>query len=385
MIEDARELEAWYRLVHCPGLGRAAARALLSAFGCPQIACRASPAQWRSVVGESRARALTVGLPSMDAGWAQALAWWRGGPQRLAIALGDTQYPEVLLRTEDPPLLLYLEGRADALEGQLLAVIGSRQPTPQGARNAQDFAAHLGGAGWTIVSGLARGIDASAHEGALSAGAMTVAVVGTGLDQTYPKAHAALARRIAEQGALVSEFPPGTPPLGSNFPSRNRIIAGLARGTLVVEAALQSGSLITARLATEAGREVFAIPGSIHSPLSRGCHALIRQGAKLVESAADILEELPTPPGAVARGHHSGTPTPVPASLDSGSASSGADERAAEDPLLAALGYDATTLDELSARTGWPAATLASQLLELEMSGRVSRLPGGLFQRLERA
>lgn len=385
MIEDAREFEAWYRLVHCPALGRAAVRALLSAFGCPEIVCRASPAQWRSVVGESRARALTIGLPSMDAGWAQALDWWRAGPQRLAIALGDPQYPEALLRTEDPPLLLYVDGQADALAGQLLAVIGSRQPTPQGSRNAQDFAAHLGAAGWTIVSGLARGIDASAHEGALSAGAMTVAVVGTGLDLTYPKAHTALARRIAAQGALVSEFPPGTPPIGSNFPSRNRIIAGLARGTLVVEAALQSGSLITARLATEAGREVFAIPGSIHSPLSRGCHALIRQGAKLVESAADILDELPSPPVARGQAPQRSATTSVPAPPGAGPPAVSAEARADEDPLLRALGYEATTLDELCARTGWPAATLATHLLELELSGQVSRLPGGLFQRLQQA
>lgn len=385
MIEDVDEFEAWYRLVHCPGLGRAAVRALLSAFGCPEITGRASPPQWRAVVGEARAQALASGLRSLDAGWAQALSWWRSGPDRQVIAIGDDQYPQALLRTEDPPLLLYLEGQAAALEGHLLAIIGSRQPTPQGARNAHDFALHLGGAGWTIVSGLARGIDAAAHEGALSGNALTVAVVGTGLDQTYPRAHTALAGRIAAQGAVISEFPPGTPPLGQNFPSRNRIIAGLARGTLVVEAALQSGSLITARLATEAGREVFAIPGSIHSPLSRGCHALIRQGAKLVESATDILEELPLSSGAgpQARRVTDTAPTDVTAQTDTTQTTPSS--AATEDPLLQALGQEPVTLDELSTRTGWPAATLSTKLLELELSGQVARMPGGLFQRLHRA
>ena len=234
-----------------------------------------------------------------------------------------------------------------------------------------------------MVSGLARGIDAAAHDGALAAGALTVAVVGTGLNQTYPRAHTALARRIAEQGAVVSEFPPGTPPLGQNFPSRNRIIAGLTRGTLVVEAALQSGSLITARLAAEAGREVFAIPGSIHSPLSRGCHALIRQGAKLVESAADILEELPTSPATGGIGRLTG--------MDAGSATSARDQadaddtRPVQDPVLEALGTEPATLDTIAARTGWTAAALGAKLLELELCGEVARMPGGLFQRLHRA
>ena len=383
MIDDLQELEAWYRLAHCPGLGRAAARALLAAFGGPEAVCRASPAQWRSVVGEARVKALVDGLPALDAGWAHALGWWRSGDSRCVTALGDADYPQALLRTEDPPLLLYVEGRVAALRGELLAIIGSRQPTPQGARDARDFASHLGGAGWTVVSGLARGIDAAAHDGALAAGALTVAVVGTGLDQTYPRAHTTLARRIAGQGAVISEFPPGTPPLAQNFPSRNRIIAGLTRGTLVVEAALQSGSLITARLAAEAGREVFAIPGSIHSPLSRGCHALIRQGAKLVESAADILEELPTSPATGGIGR--------PAGMEAGSATGTRDgagaphTRPVQDPVLEALGAEPTTLDAISARTGWTAAALGAKLLELELCGEVARMPGGLFQRLHRA
>jgi DNA processing protein len=237
----------------------------------------------------------------------------------------------------------------------------------QGLDNARSFAAHMSGQGWTIVSGLAVGIDAAAHEGGLDGPGSTVAVVGTGLDRVYPARHRELAHRIAERGVLLSEFAPGMPPLAENFPQRNRIIAGLARGTLVVEAALQSGSLITARLAAEAGREVFAVPGSIHSPLSRGCHLLIRQGAKLVERAEDLLEELEP---AIAR-----APAAAAAAADSGSG----------DPLLEALGDDPVTLDALSARTGFSAQALSARLLELELEDRVARLPGGLYQRRHRA
>jgi DNA processing protein len=259
-------------------------------------------------------------------------------------------------------LLLYVQGRAEALAGEAIAIVGSRNPTAQGADNAREFACHFSDAGLTVVSGLALGIDGAAHRGALAGATPTVAVVGTGLDRTYPVRHRELGSRIAEQGAVLSEFPPGTPPLAENFPQRNRIIAGLARGTLVVEAALPSGSLITARLAIEAGREVFAIPGSIHSPQSRGCHWLIKQGAKLVESAADVLEELKMPAAPAGQ-------DPVPA---------------AADPLLVALGHDPVTLDALSARTGEPLPTLAARLLELELEGRVARLPGGLYQRRAR-
>jgi DNA processing protein len=254
------------------------------------------------------------------------------------------------------------------LQRPALAIVGSRSATPQGTANARAFARDLAARGWCIVSGLALGIDAAAHEGALdaTAGAGTVAVVGTGLDRVFPAAHRALAHRIGAAGALLSEYAPGTPPLRQHFPERNRIIAGLAQGTLVVEAALASGSLITARLASEAGREVFAIPGSIHSPQARGCHALIRQGAKLVETAEDIVEEL--------RGQR---PLPLPGAGDDAAT-------ADEDPLLAALGHDPVTLDALLARTGDSAAVLSARLLELELEGRVARLPGGLYQRLAR-
>jgi DNA processing protein len=256
-----------------------------------------------------------------------------------------------------------------------LAMVGSRNPTPQGEVNARQFAQTFGEAGWCVVSGMALGVDGAAHDGALMGGAHTVAVVGTGLDRVYPKRHLALAHRIAEHGLIISEFPLGTPPLTANFPRRNRIISGLSHGTLVIEAALQSGSLITARLAAEQGKEVFAIPGSIHSPQSRGCHLLIKQGAKLVESAQDVLEELRLPLSFAA----AETAEEIAEEV---AAAAAVDE---ENPLLKALGYDAASLDALQARSGWPTAQLQAQLLELELSGAVARLPGGLFVRVARA
>jgi DNA processing protein len=282
------------------------------------------------------------------------------------LNLGDAAWPALLLQTADPPLMLYVQGRLQALSTTSVAVVGSRKPTAQGLDNARAFSTELGRKGYTIISGLALGIDAAAHEGALAGGALTVAVVGTGLDSCYPSRHAELARRIAEQGALVSEYAPGSPPLAEHFPQRNRIIAALSRGTLVVEAALRSGSLITARLALEAGRDVYAIPGSIHSTQSRGCHLLIKQGAKLVESAEDVLEELQGPGMAIQASL---------LDLPSEPAAAGSD------PLLQALGHDPVTLDALMARTGWPAPELSARLLDLELDGHLARLPGGLYQR----
>jgi DNA processing protein len=300
------------------------------------------------------------------------------------VSLGDLRYPQALLDTEDPPLLLYLMGPALLLEHQpfpsdrCLAVVGSRNPTAQGAENARLFARALCGAGLTIVSGLALGVDAAAHEGALeaatSAGAMaaTIAVVGTGLDRVYPRKNLDLAHRIAAHGLIVSEYPLGTPPLPANFPKRNRIISGLSQGTLVVEAAVASGSLITARMAAEQGREVFAIPGSIHAPQSRGCHALIRQGAKLVETAQDVLEELRWPAAVNAINSEA-------VRADETSASTCFDT---DDEVLRAMGADPVGLDALLARTGLDTPRLQARLLELELQGRVARLPGGLLQRM---
>ena len=294
---------------------------------------------------------------------ATVVAWLDADPTHHVLALGDAGYPALLLETADPPLLLYAQGRLDLLGTPALAVVGSRNPSAQGVDNARAFATHLSNAGLTIVSGMALGIDGAAHAGGLAGRSSTVAVVGTGLDRIYPARHKALAHRIAKEGLLLSEFELGMPPLAENFPQRNRLIAGLACGTLVVEAALPSGSLITARQALEAGRDVFAIPGSIHSAQSRGCHALIKQGAKLVDSADDILGDLNWTAPRVAA-----IPTsPILPTADAA--------------LLDALGHDPVTLDALLARTGHSAATLSARLLELELDGRVARLPGGLYQR----
>jgi DNA processing protein len=363
-VIDRDELAAWLRLLISPGVGREAARRLLAAFGSPQSVFDAGRTAQREVVGDALAGVLAQPPEAFDALLQRTLDWLAApdaDAPRSIVTLGDPAYPPLLLASADPPLLLHAVGRVELLAAPSLAVVGSRNPTPQGRDNAQGFALHLSRAGLTIVSGMALGIDGAAHQGGLDGGASTIAVVGTGIDRIYPARHKTLAHRIARDGLIVSEFPMGTPPLEQNFPMRNRLIAGLSRGTLVVEAALQSGSLITARLAVEAGREVFAIPGSIHSPQSRGCHALIKQGAKLVEQAADVLDELRffAPPAG-----RDGVAAPP-----------------AADPLLDALGYDPVTLDALVARTGRSAADLGARLLELELEGRVHRLPGQLFQR----
>lgn len=348
------------------------ARRLLAAFGSPENALAVGAGGWREVGGIEAAQALQQPQIDPQALFEATSAWLvEPGPARRIVTLGDPAYPSALLETADPPLLLYLQGRGSLLAQPSLAIVGSRHATADGRDNARAFARHLSGAGLVIVSGLALGIDGAAHEGALegatTAGAGgTIAVVGTGLDRVYPRRHHALAHRMCEgAGLMVSEFMIGAPPLPPNFPRRNRVIAGLTLGTLVVEAAVQSGSLITARLAAECGREVFAIPGSIHSPQSRGCHRLIKDGAKLVEEAADILQELRWQPALAQTPAE--PPPPGPAS--------------SADPLLTALGYGPMTLDELMARTGWPTAELQARLLTLELDGQLARLPGGLFQR----
>lgn len=327
----------------------------------------ASSAARREVVGPIQSTSLETEPDALTALLEATLAWLNAGASepRAAITLDDPRYPQALLESPDPPLLFYAQGRTELLQTESIAIVGSRNPTPQGSDNARAFASHLSHAGLTVVSGLALGIDAAAHTGGLEGAASTVAVVGTGLDIVYPRRNLGLAHRIAAKGLIVSEYAVGTPSMAPNFPRRNRIIAGLTGGTLVVEAALKSGSLITARLANEAGRDVFAIPGSIHSPQSRGCHALIKQGAKLVETAQDILEELRLL-GAAAGSPQTADPAP------------------ADDPLLTALGFDPVTLDALAARTSLSAAELSIRLLGLELDGLIARLPGQLFQRLVR-
>ena len=362
------DFAAWFRLLETPGLGRETARRLLAACGSPSAVLSTPVATLRELLGRPLADALQALPPDFHTRLAAARQWLSGGPDRHVLSLGHPAWPALLLQTADPPLLLYLQGDLACLASPAVAVVGSRHPSAQGRDNAQAFAGDLSRAGWVVVSGLAQGIDAAAHEGALAAGGRTLAVVGTGLDLTYPAHHRVLAQRVAAQGALLSEYAPGTPPLREHFPQRNRLIAGLTRGTLVVEAALRSGSLITARLANEAGREVWAVPGSIHAAQSRGCHALIKQGATLVESAQDVLDDLQSP------GLRQ-------AALPLGPGSGAAAESAPADPLLAALGDDPVTLDALLARTGESAATLSARLLELELAGTVARLPGGLYQR----
>lgn len=368
------ELAAWLRLSLTAEVGNGAARRLLAAFGLPQAVFRQSAAALEQLLSSSQARALAAEPEELPARLEATWRWLHdpGPPARRIVTLGDANYPAGLLHTEDPPLMLYLMGEVTAPWPVGIAVVGSRNPTAQGRTNARQFARSFAQAGFTVVSGLALGVDAAAHEGALEGASQgqlaTIAVVGTGLDRVYPRQHLELAHRIALHGLVVSEYPLGTPPLAPNFPRRNRIISALSQGTVVVEAALRSGSLITARQAAEQGRDVFAIPGSIHSPQSRGCHALLKQGAKLVESAQDVLEELSLPDG---RQPDPTAPQPEPDRIN----------EAPEGGLLAALGFDPVSLDALVARTGIAPAHLQAQLLELELQGDVARLPGGLFQR----
>lgn len=364
------EFNAWFRLLETPGVGRRTAAALLAHWGDIQKVWAASPAQWAQVVGPAAAQSLQSSpkplyLQRQEAAW----RWLQGqddalpalkGPRHV-VPWGSPEYPKLLATLPDPPLMLYVTGSLIAWHRPSVAVVGSRNPTAQGLDHAKAFAAALSRAGWGVISGLALGIDGAAHEGALAALGATVAVMGTGPDRIYPRRHHALARHIIESaGALVSEFPPGSPVGHENFPLRNRIIAGLTLGTLVVEAAVESGSLITAKLAIDAGREVFAIPGSIHSPQSKGCHALIRQGAKLVETAADILEELAP-------------------QMELDCTSPGASQDL--DPELQRMGHDPVTLDTLAWRSHQSVSAMAAQLLQWELQGLVARLPGGLYQR----
>jgi len=380
---DEAELQAWLRLLLTPGVGNESARKLLLAFGSAQAIFEQSEAALLAIGSARLVQAVQTEPEELQGQLTSTLDWLAAGDDRSVVNLGEAHYPAALLNITDPPLLLFMLGsllpQADTHESletlNCLAIVGSRNPTPQGEVNARQFAQTFGASGWCVVSGMALGVDGAAHDGALMGGGHTVAVVGTGLDRVYPKKHFGLAHRIAARGLIVSEFPLGTPPLTANFPRRNRIISGLSHGTLVIEAALQSGSLITARLAAEQGKEVFAIPGSIHSPQSRGCHLLIKQGAKLVESAQDVLEELRLPLSFAA----------AEASTVDGMTLTETPEEKAEHPLLKALGFDAAGLDSLQARTGWPTAQLQAQLLELELKGEVARLPGGLFVRMARA
>jgi DNA processing protein len=362
---------SWLILADAPGLDGSMLPALLAAAGGIAGLARLSPAALRAAgAGE----ALVAHLRSPDeARLAAAEAWLDGGADRHLVSWEDPRYPALLRQVPDPPVALFVLGDPRCLALPQLAIVGSRNASPGGAATARAFASHLAGCGFTITSGLALGIDTAAHAGALAGGGHTVAVLGTGPDLVYPRDNAALAEAIAAQGALCTEFLPGMGPMRGNFPRRNRIISGLATGTLVVEARLQSGALITARRAAEQGREVFAIPGSIHNPLAKGCHRLIRDGAKLVESAEHILEEL----AALVAAGDAAPPVAPPAGAPA------ADH--AQDPdyarLLDALGWDTVDADTLSLRSGLTPAEVSSMLLILELEGSVQPLAGGRYQR----
>ncbi|UCD67595.1 MAG: DNA-processing protein DprA [Betaproteobacteria bacterium] len=354
------ELEAWLRLGLIPQLGPVAFRKLLSSFGSPEAALSASATALANVVGASLAAAIAAG-PDTDL-FAATLDWTDQDNNRL-MTLADGDYPGKLLEISDPPPLLYLKGQPSLLEPEAVAIVGSRNATPQGIANAQAFARELSNDGFGIVSGLALGIDAAAHRGGLQGPGSSIAVVATGLDTVYPARNRKLAHELAQQGLLVSEFALGTHPVAGNFPRRNRLISGLSLGVLVVEAAVKSGSLITARYAIEQGREVFAIPGSVHSPVSKGCHVLIKQGAKLVDTSADIIEEFGRTTSKVdfvtTHSPHSKHPE-----------------------LLSAIGFDPVDLDTICARCGLTAQNASAMLLELELEGAVVRIAGGRFQQV---
>jgi DNA processing protein len=350
----------WLRLALVPGVSPRSQRALLDAYKTPQAVLAAPVHEVEAHAGRGVALALARG-PLKEL--VERTQRWCEGPDHHVIALEDPRYPKALRAIEDPPPVLYVHGRVELLDAPSIAVIGSRNATTQGQRDAQALARALSSVGLCIVSGMALGIDAAAHRGGLASIGSSVAVLGTGIDVVYPKANRELAHDLAASGCLVSEFPLGTPSLSGNFPRRNRLISGLSRAVLVVEAGKPSGSLITARFALDQGRDVFAVPGSIHSALSKGCHYLIKQGATLVEDADAILEELRWPLRI------------APAAEPEGELA---------DAFLESMGFAPTSPDQIAQRTGIAAACVAAQLSLLEIEGRIASLPGGLFQRLRR-
>ena len=394
MQMDEFELRAWLRLLLTPSIGNESARRLLTRFGCVQGIFVATQLQLMEVVSRAQAEALLLHPVLLDAQTVRTLQWLSAKPkalhaQRAIWPIGHTDYPEPLLHLADPPLLLYVEGQVQQSLGPAVSVVGSRNPTPQGRQTAMQFGRALAEAGICVVSGMALGIDGASHQGALQYATpqglgssladlkrsgsnfscwTTVGVVGTGLDQVYPRHHQALAQEVIAHGVLISEYPLGTPPLAANFPQRNRLIAALGLGTLVVEAAMRSGSLITARMALDMGREVMAVPGSIHAMQSHGCHWLIRQGAKLVENVKDILDELQI------QIHTDGSNSP---------ASSGSQQTTPSHPVLDQMGFTPISLDALQMHCKLETSVLQSELLSLELDGCVARMPGGMFQRLK--
>ena len=365
------DVAQWIALNQTQGLGNAALCQLLTKFGSPQAIYSASISQLREIVDDETARKINHGVdteaikPTLD---------WLKKDNAHIVTLADSEYPQKLLEISNPPAVLYAIGNLPWLNHPSLAIVGSRSATPQGEKNAEEFSASLCHLGLCVVSGMALGIDGAAHRGALKANGATIAVVGTGLDIVYPARHRDLAHKIAERGLIISEFPLGTPSKAQNFPRRNRLISGLSLGCLVVEANIDSGSLITARLSTEQGREVFAIPGSIHSPVAKGCHQLIKQGAKLVENTQDILEEiknlLPT-------SKLSYSPTGLMSEINSATATS-----QAGNTVLDLMGFDAINFDHLQQLSALTTEVLSAMLMVLELEGKITVIAGNQYQRL---
>lgn len=360
-----QDIESWLRVFHAPRLKPRFLHRLLTHFGHPARLLDAGPRALEALLGPAATsvhRSLHAGSGS---GPATDLAWMQSSINHHILSLNDPRYPALLKEIADPPLVLYVRGSPEPLNRPQISIVGSRNPSATGQETASLFAVDLSRSGYTITSGMALGIDAAAHVGALRSGGTTIAVAATGLDRVYPARHDRLASDISNGGAIISEFPVGTPPRRTHFPRRNRLISGLSLGTLVVEATPRSGSLITARFAAEQGREVFAIPGSIYSPLARGCHALIRDGAALAECPDDVLEELGCrSPGSTSRPAMARSSTVV-----------------APHPLLVHLGHDPATIDDLVRRSGLTAGTVCSMLLQLELEGLVVSSPGGSFVR----
>lgn len=364
------DVESWLNLSLIDGLGDESIRKLLIAFGNPAEILAADKRQLERFVKRQVAHNINQGA---DKSKIDTTLKWLEDSSNCIITLADHDYPELLLNIPDPPPLLYLKGQRKLLNAPTLAIVGSRNATPQGIANASAFAEAASNAGLCIASGMAQGIDTAAHQGGLRGISASIAVVGTGLDIVYPAKNRELAHLLAKEGALVSEFPLGMPALGRNFPRRNRIISGMSLGCLVIEATLHSGSLITARQALEQGREVMAIPGSIHSPLSKGCHALIKQGAKLIENIQDILDELNCQP----------VLTVENSKLSAGSKLSTSIGNTQENSiLLPYLGYDVIDIDTICMRSGLTVEAVSAMLLTLELDGMVASLPGGRYQRL---
>lgn len=361
-FDSDQEWQFWLKLLSISGIGNQTARKLLQEFGPPQKVLGADVEYLKILVPEAVAHAIVAAPNAEQEALIARTAQWLDADDAHIIYLGHPAYPQTLLEIPDPPLMLYAKGKLEYLQRDTIAVVGSRNASVQGKEHALAFATALSQSAWCISSGLAAGIDAAAHQGGLAGAGGTIAVIGTGIDIVYPARHRDLAHRVVEHGCILSEYHLGTPAVASNFPRRNRIISGLAKGVLVVEAAEKSGSLITARMAAEQGREVFAIPGSIHSPLAKGCHLLIKQGAKLVECANDILEELSFPLQLT-------KPKQKPL--------------ATTDDLLLLMGYDPVSFEVLLERGTLDSANLQARIFELELEGVVEMLPGGFIRRIQ--